>query len=125
MMRAMLPALLFITIACTSAPVGQRVMCDELDATTPVYEAGGNITAPRVKYRVEAVPPRGLAGGPREATVEAEIGADGIVRAVCIRSGNPQWAAVLQDAVRQWQFEPATMDGKPVPVRFVVTATMR
>ncbi len=90
----------------------------------PVPAASDNpaIQAPVVIQRVEPVVGRGLMGRSAEATVEAIIGEDGVPRNICVTSGDPEWGRVVVRALRQWQFRPGTMDGKPVAVMFSLTS---
>lgn len=44
-----------------------------------------------------------------------QVGEDGKVKAVQTRSGNPILADAAAQIVRLWRYEPATLDGKPVP----------
>jgi TonB family protein len=64
----------------------------------------------------------------REAGVSGAVVADllidelGTVRDVVIqKSPSDELSAAAIDAIEQWRFAPATMDGKPVVVRYVVT----
>jgi TonB family protein len=103
------------------APVPQQY------AAVPRYEKDAGIQAPKAIRRVEPlVPGHLIGGGPRRmrATVEALITAEGRVEAVWYSSGDREWAEAVAKAVRQWQFEPATRDGQPIAVRFLVETTM-
>ena len=112
--------------AATSSPTPDPACLAQLDQSIPKYEAGGVVTAPRVVHRVEPAASIDIARGrPRAASVEAVIGEDGMVRAACLASGDPRWGQALMDAVRQWRFEPATLDSRPVAVRFVITSTIK
>jgi len=96
-------------------------------AAVPRYEKDAGIEAPKAVRRVEpVVPGKFIGGGPRrmKATVEALINTEGRVEAVWYSSGDREWAEVVAQAVRQWQFEPATRDGQPIAVRFLVETSM-
>ena len=57
-------------------------------------------------------------------TLSVVIGTDGRVeRAEVTESLRPDLDASAIEAVNSWRFEPATRDGQPVPVLFVVTMT--
>ena len=89
------------------------------------FESGSGITPPKPVYRAQPVFPRGLAHQEAEATIEAVIGEDGRPRHICITAGNPDWGRAVAAAFRQWVFEPATLDGKPVAVQFTLTTRFR
>jgi TonB family protein len=107
-------------------PLGEPI---PLPPPPPGYERiGGDITPPKVITRVD---PRYPEEARKErvsglVVVEAMIGEDGLVRDVKVRKGLPfgmDEAAV--DAVRQWTFQPATKDGKPVAVVFNLTINFK
>ena len=72
---------------------------------------------------LERVAPRSAENllGKSRATVEAVIGEDGVARNICVVAGDPEWGRAVAAALRQWTFKPATLDGKPVPVKFTLT----
>jgi protein TonB len=55
-----------------------------------------------------------------EITVQATIDAAGKVTDAKAVSGPPLLQQAAMDAVRRWKYEPATLDGKPVPMQIVV-----
>jgi TonB family protein len=84
---------------------------------------GGNVRPPRKIRDVRPVyPAEALAAGVQGIViVEATIGADGkVADARVLRSAPPLDQAAL-DAVRQWEFEPTTVDGVPTPIIVTVT----
>jgi protein TonB len=94
----------------------------------PPYRVGGDVKAPVVINRVEPIYPEEA----RKARimgiviVEATISEDGIVKNVEVLKPLPfglDQAAL--DAVKQWTFKPATLDGKPVAVRFNLTINFK
>jgi TonB family C-terminal domain len=59
-------------------------------------------------------------------TIEVVIDVDGMVRQPrIVESPAPSVSYAALEAVRQWRFRPGTMDGKPVPVVFNMTAKFR
>ena len=57
--------------------------------------------------------------------VEATITAQGDVTSVrVIRSVHPELDAAIVAALRQWKFRPATQQGRPVAVHFVLTVNI-
>jgi hypothetical protein len=69
------------------------------------------------------VKPAGSLGGRREdAVIEAVIDEDGCIRQPKITKGQgTAIAAASLKALRKWVFQPATRDGKPVRVTYVLT----
>jgi TonB family protein len=119
-----------LAAACSSTAVDPAEGSEELCAAMvqpPVPRAEGNsdIQAPVVIRKVEPVAGRSLRGRSADATVEAIIGEDGKVRNVCVISGDPEWGRAVARAVRQWEFKPGTMNGKPVAVIFTLTTAWR
>lgn len=54
--------------------------------------------------------------------VECTIDRTGMVRDARVASASfPPFGAAAIEAVRQWQFEPGTLNGRPVDVRFHLT----
>ena len=114
-----LPLLLLFAIAAMNA-FGQE--------PTPPYRVGGDVTAPVVISRVEPI-------YPAEARA-ARISGIVIVEAIIDRNGSVRDVKVLKplpfgldqaaaDAVKQWTFRPATLDGKPVDVIFNLTVNFK
>lgn len=76
--------------------------------------------APELTHQVEAVYPAEAADAGTEGTVvmEIDLGADGSVTdARVIESAGAAFDEAALDAVRQFAFTPAEVDGKPTPVR--------
>jgi TonB family protein len=95
-------------------------------AQPPVpVRVGGNIRAPRKVKDVHPVYPQSMRDAGREGIVpmEAIIDRSGAVQSVRVLSADihPDFAVAAADAVRQWQFEPTLLNGKPVEVRMAVT----
>jgi protein TonB len=90
-------------------------------ADVPVYEPHAPMTEPAVISRVVPAVPPNLAGQSASVAVEAVVNADGRVAAAWVVEGDPRFAKAATDAVQQWQFRPATVDGKPVRMRYRVT----
>jgi len=51
--------------------------------------------------------------GPVALTLE--VGEDGKVRNVTVRSGNPLLVLAAKDAARRWRYEPSLLNGVPTP----------
>ncbi len=92
---------------------------------TGAVRLGPGIEPPKKIKDVKAVYPQGSLTGRLRGTVviEATIGTDGrVYEARVLRSIAGLDQAAL-DAVRQWEFEPARLDGAPVAVIMTVTVT--
>jgi TonB family protein len=70
----------------------------------------------------EAARQAGLQG---DVTLRLEIGADGAVKDVRAIAGDPELARAAIEAVSQWQYAPALLDGRPVSVVTTVTLAFR
>ncbi len=93
-----------------------------------VRRVGGEIAPPRVLTRVQPVYPEQarLARVQGVVIVEAVIDEHGDVSNVRVLKGLPlglDGAAV--EAVKQWKFAPATLQGKPVAVYFLLTVNFK
>lgn len=81
---------------------------------------GGNVKPPRVLHRVE---PKYadckdviVSGVP---VLEAKIDTEGVVRNIrLLKSIDPCVDRSIIEALKQWRFEPGTLDGRPVPVLY-------
>jgi periplasmic protein TonB len=125
--RRILPLLLLLfAFGCASGGTSQSPPPASYDAI-PRFEAGGPITAPKVISRVEPTTSRELRDKYSDATATVEVVLDeqGRVVDVLYVEGNREWARLLMQAVRRWRFEPGTLDGKPVAVRFPITSNFR
>jgi TonB family protein len=57
--------------------------------------------------------------------LDIHIGADGAVQDLRVVSGPPELAEASRDAVRQWRFEPHTVNGRAVEILTRVTLNFR
>ena len=88
------------------------------------YIEGGPITPPEVVSKVAPSYPEDARKNKIMGAVVAELLVDdtGVVRDVEIKkSPADDLAMAAIDALEQWRFAPATMDGEPVAVRYIVT----
>jgi len=129
-MRVLLPiAVLLAACATQPAPAPEPnwktvEQCDPslptlsgLDLAHGTTESG--IKAPKIIKRVNpTVPPF---SGTQFVEVESVIDETGHVSNICRVSGEPRFIEGVVGAMRQWVFEPATLDGKPIKVRFRLT----
>jgi TonB family protein len=86
-----------------------------------VYRVGGPI-APPSRLDVAKYPPEAVAAG-IQGNVQAEIVVNeaGLVSDAKIVRSIPLLDEAALQAVQNWRFEPAMVDGRSVPVRMVVT----
>jgi protein TonB len=92
------------------------------------YNVGRNVKAPRVIRRVEpAYPLTARTNGVKGIVImQVLIDKTGAVRQVMVLKGlTPDLSQAAVDAVRQWQWAPATLDGKPVDVVFNLTINFK
>lgn len=124
-----------------SDPAIQRKLIEEADAVRqraldilaarsrkPALRVGGDVKAPLVRHRVEPVIP--------EEARKARVAGIVIVEVVIDKHGRVSEAKVMKglpfgldqaalDAVKQWTFEPGTLDGQPVDVIFNLTVNIK
>src|SRR5439155_5419663 len=60
-----------------------------------------------------------------DVRIDALIGANGHVSSMKVVSGPSLLHQAAMDALRQWKYQPATLDGKPVPMHLTVTIQFR
>ncbi|HSL82690.1 MAG TPA: hypothetical protein VLF66_07925 [Thermoanaerobaculia bacterium] len=82
---------------------------------TPGLEPPALLEAPTIVFRASAEVLRAF---DPELAVELVVGADGLPRAPAVRGSldNPSPVAASLETLRRWRFEPARLDGRPVPV---------
>jgi TonB family protein len=86
-----------------------------------VYRVGAGLPSPQRKG-VPRMPPEASAAGIKGIVVlEITIDETGKVADSRVVRSIPLLDAEAEKTVREWQFEPTIVDGKPVPVRTVVT----
>jgi TonB family protein len=83
---------------------------------------GGNVRPPAKIVDVPPVLPEQAARAGIRGTVilELTIGVDGTVKDARVLRGIPPLNEAALEAVRQWRYEPTTIDGTPVPVILTV-----
>jgi len=101
-------------------------------AMSSVHHAGGQVTAPIVKRRVEPQFPESARvsmghGKSVLIIVHSIITREGCVRAVdlVLQSPFPELNAAALMAIAQWTFEPGHLHGEPVDVEFNLTVNFR
>jgi TonB family protein len=104
-------------------PPGTGAQGPPQGAPAAPIRVGGNVPAPiKIRNVAPIYPPEAQRAGVQGVVIiEATIGEDGKVRDAVVRQSIPQLDQAALDAVKQWEFTPTVVDGKPVPVIMTVT----
>lgn len=88
---------------------------------------GGVVSAPKLIHRVQPIYPALAATNRVEGDVEVEalIDQTGKVTSTKAISGPVLLRRAAMDAVRQWRYSPALLDGKPISTQYKVTVSFR
>ncbi len=89
----------------------------------PRIRVGGVVKPPKL---ITSVPPEyptiaKSVGAEGSVVVEASIGPNGDVVSTKVISGLPILRQAAVDALRRWKYQPATLNGEPIPVQITVT----
>ena len=86
---------------------------------------GGDVKPPRAIRVVPSVYPAMASKARVEGTVtlEAILTEEGLVAEIKVVSGHPLLTEAAINCVRQWQYEPTYLNGRPVPI--IMTATVK
>lgn len=91
-----------------------------------IYRVGGDVAAPIALVRSDVPYPPELEGRGKIGIAELVIDASGKVVDVKPMLGlSPAADQMIADAISRWEFQPATLSGKPVPVIYNVTLSLR
>jgi protein TonB len=118
----------FTACSYTPTPVSDvpgEVCAADLQPPVPDSESNPNLVAPVVLQRVAPQADGSLIGKNTTTTVEAVVGEDGRAHNICVTSGDPTWGRAVARALRQWKFQPATLDGEPIAAKFTLTSNFR
>lgn len=94
----------------------------------PVFRVGGDVTAPRVLYSPNPKYPKASRKAHQQGAVVLWliVSTKGLPRDVRIARGlTSELNEAAIDAVKQWKFDPATRDGKPVAVQINIEVSFR
>jgi protein TonB len=106
-----------------SAPVDLPPPTEVAGPTGPVV-VGVDVAPPRILFKVEPryTQPALRAGIKGAVILELLIDPDGLVESVAVLRGLPLGLTrSAVEAVERWTFEPCTLDGRPVSVRYILT----
>lgn len=86
---------------------------------------GGFVSAPKLIHRVQPIYPSLATASRTEGDVEVEalIDQTGKVTSTKAISGPVLLRGAAMDAVRQWRYSPALLDGKPISMQYKVTVS--
>ncbi|HYB60742.1 MAG TPA: energy transducer TonB [Methylomirabilota bacterium] len=99
-----------------------------MEPPPPAKDSAGHSVKPPIIART--VPPKYPALA-RQAHVQGTvvlhgtIGKDGKVKNLTVVSGDPLLSKAAMDAVRQWQYQPTLLDGRPIEVETTVSVTFK
>jgi TonB family protein len=127
------PTLANLELEIGDALQSVTVMGTAPGSTTPLaserVRVGGSVQAAKLVSKVEPVYPPGAeaAGVEGSVTMRAVISTDGNLLSVTpMNNGaDPRLARAAQDAVQNWRYEPALLNGKPVEVSTIITIAFR
>lgn len=107
----------------TTVAPGARELRDA--ARNPAPGTPGVLSeAPTLKKKVEPVfPPELKADARGTVLVDITIGVDGKIEAAKIANAASKYDSAVLTAVRQWEYQPVVIDGKPVKVQMQVPVT--
>ncbi len=102
---------------------GPEVMAFKPAPREGALRVGGNIAAPeKIRHVPPVYPPVAQAANVTGVVVmEVRIGVDGNVEEAHVLRSIPLLDQAALDAVKQWQFRPTLLNGRPVPITMTVT----
>jgi TonB family protein len=91
--------------------------------TSGTTEASENVSATRLIHRVDPQYPPDASARHIQGLValDIQIGADGAVHNIAVVEGDPVLAGAAVQAVRQWRYQPYSVDGRPVEMQTRIT----
>jgi protein TonB len=113
--------------AAPNTNLGEFASSKQPVAPAEPLPVGGDVRPATLLSQVKAVYPQ-LAKAQHvsgDVKVDALIDETGRVTAMKIVSGPALLHQAAMEAVRQWKYRPATLDGKPVPMHLTVTVQFR
>lgn len=125
-LRVFLLAMLTALLVCKS--VAQSNPPEQVQGSPGVYRVGGEVSAPKATYApdLQYSSEARYAGYQGTVVLWLIVGADGLPQK--IRVQRPLGMGLDEEAikaVKQWRFQPAMRDGKPVPVAINVEVNFR
>ena len=108
-------------------PAAQTNALFPVEPAAPAPVKGGQLQQPKLLSSVAAVYPS-LARAQHvqgDVTIDALIDATGKVAATNVLTGNPLLQKAAIDSLRLWKYQPARLNGEPIPIHINVTVTFR
>jgi TonB family protein len=93
-----------------------------------VYKVGGDVTTPRILQRVDPQYTEEARAAKIQGTVTLSmvVGADGLAHDISVqKSLEPGLDRKAAEAIEQWHFAPATLNGEPVTVQVVIEVNFK
>ena len=109
-------------------PRDPETVPEAADMGREIHKIGGDVKPPTLVRRVEPKYPDKLRADKKTGLVVLQIIVDeqGLVRnPVIVRHSEPELDAAALEAVRQWQYSPATLHGKLVAIYLTITVSFR
>ena len=105
--------------------IDNQVFCALSNAPPMRVSIGGNVYAAKIVHKVQPVYPSQARADHVEGTVALHVvvGGDGAVQEASVISGPPALAQAAIDAVKQWRYQPMTLNQKPVEIDTRVDVT--
>lgn len=114
---------MIFAVACATAPpqaTGPATVFEQCDASLPsVTDKDPSIQAPKPIHQVSPNVP--AFRGSYVVEVDSVIDETGHVSSICEGRGDPDMLRATVEAFRQWTFQPAMRDGKPIKIRYHLT----
>jgi protein TonB len=97
------------------------------ESSEPARPAGTRYEPPELIMRIEPTYSRLAREARLQGTVQisATIGADGMPRSLSRVSGNAGLADMAIQALRQWRYKPALLNGQPVESQTIINMTFQ
>lgn len=93
-----------------------------------IHKVGGDVTPPVLVRRVDARYPEKLKAEKKEGLVVLQVSVDEqgrVANPAIVRHSDAEFDAAALEAVRRWEYSPATLHGKPVAVYLTITVSFR
>lgn len=121
------PALSLSAVPADAGAVNQSAFVAEEKQPAAPLPVGGEVQAARLLSSVQPAYPvlartQHVSG---DVKLDALVDASGRVSAMRVISGPVLLQQAAMDALRQWKYQPATLDGKPVPMHLSITIRFR
>jgi TonB family protein len=120
------PAIEINSPANNSAPVSSLSTSNRAEPVAPV-PIGGDVKPAKLLKSVPPIYPD-MARNQRisgDVRIDALVDADGNVSTVKVLSGSPLLHQAALNALKQWKYQPAELDGKPTSMHLTVTIQFR